>query len=141
MALTKRQSFKVAFLQKCADDGLSFDETCLLVKRAADALEKRAVLDVALKYLLNAGRLGLDVGRLGVDTAMRYGLPAALLAPPAIGAVGGYAAAKLTGGSDESPDDIKTREKIDAYRSATAAAKASTGVTRKPKRRVARGLF
>ena len=126
MALTRREAIKFAFLSKCADDGLTIEETAERAKAAADSLEKTAVLDTILKYLGSVGKTGVGMGEWAADKALSYGVPTALLAPPAIGALAGYGAARLTGGNDESPDDLKTQEKVDAYRLATEAAHAST---------------
>ena len=125
MALTRRQAFKVAFLQRCADEGLSIDETLLLAEQANAAIEKAAGVKQAGPVMDAVGKLS-DLAMWGGDKILSYGLPAALIAPPVLGALGGYGAAELTGGSDESPEDIKTQEKADAYQRAAELARAST---------------
>lgn len=161
MALTSRQAFKVAFLQKCADEGMTIEETADLVKYASASLEKLAgaVADIAKSVapagigagvgsLAGSPVLGGMVGAAGPTELTKYLLPkligAGLILPPAIGAVGGYLTAKLTGGNDESPDDIKTQEKVDAYRRATEATRESMAQTHRARpshRRAFRGLI
>jgi hypothetical protein len=122
MPLTSRQAFKVAFLHRCVDQGLSTQEIRAVVKQAAERLEKVALLDV-VKWLTG---MGSDVGHTGLDLAKTLAVPAvgaALLAPPALGLAGGYAASKLTDVSDADPADIKLQEKKDAYRRAAQLAR------------------
>ena len=126
MALTRREAFKVAFLLRCADQGLTIAETTERVKTAADRLEKEAILDTITSLAKYIGGKGVDLGESAVGSALSYGVPAALIAPPALGALAGYGAAKLTGGNDESTDDLKTQEKVDAYRRAREMTLAST---------------
>lgn len=124
--LTEREAFKVAFLQRCADMGMTPAETGALVKSAADRVEKVAFTDF-LKWL---GGLGVDavkgIGGAGLSLATNVGLPAALILPPAVGAAAGYGLSKAVDLNDEDPADVKNREKLDAYRRATELARSRT---------------
>jgi hypothetical protein len=124
-------------LMHCVDQGLTIEETVHRVKTAADTLQKTAILDDIISGLKMLTGKGMDMGQSMATSALSYGIPAALLAPPALGAVGGYGLAKLTGGSDESPDDLKTQEKVDAYRLAMQATRANTADAEK--QRAAKG--
>lgn len=105
MPLTSREAFKVGFLARCAQDGLSPDETYARVKLACDTLEKRAILGTVIDKTFSTGK-----GLAG------YAVPAALLAPPVLGGLGGYALAKATDVDDTDVDAIKSRELIEEYR-------------------------
>jgi hypothetical protein len=95
------QHFKQAFLQQCVLAGLSRDETHAVVKSALAGL-----LEPNVKQALGFGDL----------------LSYVPIAAGAVGAAGGYGAAKLQElvGQDEDPDEIKNRETIDALRRAAA---------------------
>lgn len=108
MPLTAQDAFKAGYLARCVEDGLSPDEIAGSVKVASDLLEKQGLLD---KLLGSA----LDVGKGVAGTAAHYGIPAAILAPPILGAAGGYGLAKLTDIDDRDVADIKDREVIDEY--------------------------
>jgi hypothetical protein len=94
--LDARQSFKAGFLAKCAEDGLTPAEAAARAAGARRLVEKRAFWS----ELANAGVLGAE------------GL---LLAPPAVGAIGGHALARLTDVDVSGPDDVKKEELADEY--------------------------
>jgi len=102
MALDARQSFKVGFLSRCVEAGLTLDQIRGVTKIAA---EKLALTGLPEKLY---------------DTAERIGLPTlftgGVMAPPVLGGLAGYGLAKLTGGDEASAKSIKRRELIEEYR-------------------------
>lgn len=114
MPLTPGDAFKVGFLLKCAEDGLTPAETLARVSAARAAVEKRAFDPI--------DRLANGIGSAfgGVTDVAKglasYAVPAALIAPPAIGALGGYALARATDVDDTDVGEIKNREVIDEYK-------------------------
>lgn len=109
MPLSAQEAFKVGFLARCVQDGLSPDQMLDRVKAASDMLEKRAVLNA-----LVSGAGGMMGG--AARTLASYGLPAALAAPPILGGLGGYALAKATDMDDTDADSIKNQELVEEYR-------------------------
>ena len=107
MAMSCRQAFKVAFLLRCAEAGLTLDEAHAVIKQGIDVLqhphEKRAL------------------GWLGTLLALGV-LPIA--AGGAIGGLSGHMLGKAMGGTAETPEDLAGQERIDAYHQATDAARA-----------------
>jgi len=117
MPLNAREAFKVGFLARCVEDGLSPDEMLDRVKFAAELLEKRAGIISTL-----GGKLA-DVGQGIGSAALGYGLPLALAAPPILGGVAGYGLARATDIDDTDIDDVKDREVMDEYVRQTARLK------------------
>lgn len=108
--LTPREAFKVGFLAHCAELGMGSDEIEEFAKTAS-ALVKHGILDQLGKGLSSIGSgIGGAIEGLG-----NYGIAAALLAPPAIGAGGGYMLGRMTDIDDEDVDSIKQQEIIDEY--------------------------
>jgi hypothetical protein len=96
------QMFKVGFLLRCADEGLSDEETAERVQEAAQfvaVLEKQAVFGTDLmalpKMLKSLGLWGLAAGGLA-------------------GGLGGYAVGKATD-TESDPEEVKRQELIAAY--------------------------
>ena len=114
--LTPQEAFKVGFLARCVQDGLSPDQMLDRVKQASDMLEKHAFL---------GGLLGGAAGAVGgaAKTMAGYGLPLALAAPPILGGLGGYALAKATDVDDTDVDAIKNRELVDELNRQTSQLK------------------
>jgi hypothetical protein len=109
--LSPRDQFKVAFLEKCAKEGLTPDEILTRVKIAQDRV-KQAETDI-LKTLATFGSSALTgVG----DAIQNIGIPAALMAPPIVGALGGRALAKLQEPTDDNVKDIQHEELMSEYR-------------------------
>lgn len=97
MHLSAEQSFKVAFIGRCADAGMSPAE----MARAADRLSAAVVKAAgAADTALNAAGLGLT---------------ALAVAPPALGAAAGWGLAKATDVDDTDVGDVKRQETIDEY--------------------------
>jgi len=106
MPLTSREAFKVGFMLRCADEGLSPEEAQLRIEKAASALSKPVWGGVG--DFLSGGLRGLTT--LGT------------FLPIAGGALGGYLLAK---GKEEPVDeeDVKRQELINEYKRLTRAAR------------------
>jgi len=96
MSLTSRQQFKFGFLLRCADEGLTEEQTQVRIKEAHDRLTKEANPKALWDAVKSLGWHGLGMG-----------------AVTGLGA--GYGAAKLTE-KEVDPDDIKKQELIAAYK-------------------------
>lgn len=109
MGLSAREAFKVGFLAKCAEDGLTVDQIRARVKAAYDAgsegLQKGADSFSPGKFMAGLGSGAAYYGGLGL-----------LAAPLAAGALGGYGLARLNDADDTDVDDVKRQELIDEYR-------------------------
>ena len=104
--LSKQAAFKLGFLTQCVEKGLSISEMRERVKAAGDSLaqfEKQG--DSVMAELMSA-----------LGTGGKYALTAGLLAPPAVGAMGGYFHSKLSDVDEEDVGDVKKEELIDEYR-------------------------
>lgn len=101
------EAFKVGFLARCLEDGLSAEQTKALAKRAFNcSLEKSAVgVGDAFKALM-AGASGL------AGPALALGLAA----PPAVGGLSAYLYNKATDVDEAEVDDIKNRELVETYK-------------------------
>jgi len=99
--LDQRQAFKFGFLLRCADEGLTPEQTQVRVKEACDRLEQIKTANVLGgiggigKFLMNAGLLGLG-------------------GSAALGAAGGAGLASLME-EDADPEDVKRQELAAAY--------------------------
>jgi hypothetical protein len=103
------QQFKAAFLHACVQDGLNVDQIHDLVRFGLNGLEKDA------GFLGDAFGIAKDVGSVAAPIAA-----GAFVGIPALaGAVGGTTLAGLTNLGDEDPEEIKIKEKVQAYRRAS----------------------
>jgi len=101
-----RDAFKVGFLSRCVEDGLSLEEAHERVKVAMDKLA--GLTDLPGKIV--------DLAKPVLSTGLAYGIPAAIAAPPILGGLAGYGASKLTDVDDTDVDEIKKQEVIDEYK-------------------------
>lgn len=122
--LTDEQQFKVAFLGALADQGLG--------PTAAHALVRETLLELTKQATEESGAILPTVAdvtsRVPLYDAVSRGLgsllaaaPAAALAanfaiPGGLGALGGYALAKLQDTDGADPKELRTRETIENYR-------------------------
>jgi hypothetical protein len=93
VALTPREAFKIGFVLRCADEGLSATETSERVEKAAALLEKQAGLWDTTKGI---GNLGWNIG---------------VIAPLAVGLGGAYMLHKATEDTVD-VEDLRKRELI-----------------------------
>lgn len=114
-----RLAFKVGFLRKCAELGLTRTETLAAVKlaraqlatAAANAQVKEALTELVSRPLEAA----YDVGGHLLKSLGNLGLATAIAGPPVLGAGLGYGLSRATDISDEDVDAVKKRELIDEY--------------------------
>lgn len=109
----ERYAFKTGFLWHCLKAGYGPDEAMQLVR---DGLVKRAFLGSAI----SAAGKGLGALASGV---WNLGLPAALLAPPALGAALGVGLSRLMDVSELDEKEVKKRELLELYRLHAEAAR------------------
>lgn len=110
--MNAREAFKYGFMSRCVEAGLTTPAEMLGRVKAAgilDALGFGAVSE-GVKGLFGGAKelVGTGGPLLGA---------AALGLPPALGAVGGYTASKLSDISDVDVDEAKKQELINEYRS------------------------
>lgn len=121
--LTRRETFKAAFLAGCADQGLDMNETLAAVKQAQAQMveaingpKAETLWDVAATkragFLDNAYHTTTDL----LGTGARMGTGLALGLPPLLGGALGYGAAALTDVNDEDVEETKLKELIDEHK-------------------------
>lgn len=114
--LSPREQFKFAFLEKCAEMGLSNDE---MLERAEDVLNRiKYGEDDWASYLNNALKGTIFAGGLyGAHKALGPWLPALAIGGPALGgALVGRSIAKMQEPTDADIKNIQHQEKIDEYK-------------------------
>lgn len=108
------EAFKLGFLARCVEAGLTPEQTCELAKRAADCLTKQAFDWTRLNPLpplLNTGAAVLNFG----EASAPY-LAAAAAIPPSLGAAAAYLVNSATDVDDDAAvADVKKQELIDNY--------------------------
>lgn len=120
MEMSEKEAFRLGFLTRCAEEGLTGSALQARIKKAAD---KRAYTQYILPGLMGVGGLVMASRLFGPNlTGAAIGLPAA--AGLAGGAALGYGAAKVTE-PDISAEDIKAQELADTYRVYAAKARAN----------------
>ena len=138
MPLTKREAFKTAFLLRCADAGMTQEETHELVKEARGrlALEKQAtgpwptVVENIPGARTFSDVISKSIVPLISSLAQAGGLAAVGL-PLAVGGAGGLLASKLHGINDRNIEEIRLEEKKDALRRAARRARVQTASRRR----------
>jgi hypothetical protein len=104
-----RQAFKFGFMAHCIEQGLTTPAEMIgAVKEASATLEKQSGFG---DFVGGAGKFLGGVG----GSALSWGIPLALAAPPLIGAGIGSMAAKAQDVDDYDVDDAKNQEVIDTY--------------------------
>lgn len=98
-----REAFKVGFLARCVEEGLSLEEAGDRVKQASEKLA--GITDLLGKVV--------DLGKPVVGAGMNWGIPAMLAGPPILGGIAGFTAGKATDIDDLDVDEVKKRELID----------------------------
>jgi len=104
--LTAREAFKVGFISRCVEKGIPIEEIPGVVKQA---MEKVAGVGDLIRGVT-------DIAKPVVSTAMGYGVPLALAAPPVLGGLAGYTAAQVSDIDDTDVEEIKKKEIIDELR-------------------------
>jgi len=112
--LSSRDAFKVGFLSRCVEEGLTLEEAHERVKEAMDKMGGIVgdITSIPVK--------ALEAGKAVAAPLLSYGLPLAIAAPPILGGVAGYGLAKATDVDDQDPEEVKKQEVADEYRRQTA---------------------
>jgi len=100
-----REAFRIGFLARCVEEGLSPEDTRRLAKSAASLFTKEADSPVTLRGLVEAAK------GVGYPT-----LAAAAIAPPAIGGLTAYLNNSAQDVDATDIDEIKQRELAQIYR-------------------------
>ena len=106
-----RQAFKIGFLRKCADAGLSIEETHEAVKEATTLVKTADIKDLLMKPY----QAGIDVLADAGKTGVNFGMGAAALAPIVAGGGIGYGLSRLGDVDDTDVSAVKQQELIDEY--------------------------
>jgi hypothetical protein len=112
--LDDRQAFKVGFLRKCADAGLTIEETHAVVKQAT-AMVKSSVVNVLPDVLQEPYKQLMGAGGHALRGMGDIGLTAAIAGPAVLGAGAGYLAGQVTDVDDTDVKALKQQELIDEY--------------------------
>lgn len=119
-----RELFKLAFLEACAHEGLTMEETHEQVKtaiaEAEEAQEKEAipVISNLLSLGEHAGKKTMDFLGRALGTGVKIMGGGLLVAPVIAGSGAGYLMGKSRGITDEDVEEEKKRELTQAYRDA-----------------------
>ena len=106
--MQEKEAFKIGFLARCQEQGLSTQQTVSLVKKASEALGKQALDSVMGAGVGAAGGLAKSLAPLVGGIA--------LAAPPAAGALASYFYNKATDTDADAVDNVKNKELADSYR-------------------------
>jgi len=100
--MTPKEAFKVGFLRKCANDGLTPDQTMQRIQQA--------------KFMLKSSGIGVPfvAGLSALKALFGAAWPLALLGPPLVGLGGGAMLAKAQNDTFD-PEDVKKREEASEY--------------------------
>lgn len=131
--MDRAQTYKAAFLAKCADAGLTEAETLEVVKEAADKLAAFNTLwEKPYNTLWDAAGGIANAGK-------NLGIVGMVAAPLALGAGAGYGAAQLTNLNDEDVDETKLKELIDEHRRLAQRARLTAAMSASKRQTVRRG--
>jgi len=120
-----REAFKLGFLARCVEEGLSPQQTCALAKTAAACLEKQSDGEMAptlsgwitrnftdpIKSTAETTKSVADAGR-----SLLPWLGAAAAAPPVLGGLTAYLKNKATDRGEDLVEETKQQELTDTYR-------------------------
>jgi hypothetical protein len=126
MDVTAKEAFRLGFLSRCAEEGLTGEHLSARIKSAAEKQSFLPMIPLALGVLGTAG-LGYGLVRGGVDGVVDNASAMAGLIPAGgllAGAGLGYGAAKMTE-PNITDEDIKSQELADTYRIYAEKAKAN----------------
>ena len=120
--MNERQAFKLAFLRRCAERGLTPDEIETLadtgtIKQADGQGFLSSLLNRAVPSAVGGGLAGPGGAALvGTGQTLRSALLPTLLGSAAVGGGGGYLAGMAMDSLDEqNPEEIKQRDIINRY--------------------------
>jgi hypothetical protein len=126
--MSPNEAFKLGFLSRCVEEGLSSSETAALAKQASVAFEKEAVTPLvpaalnlgstAFKGLTDLVKTPLGLAK-DTTSLVKDVLPAGMLMaalPPAAGGLAAVLKNTATDISDADVDEAKQQELVDTYR-------------------------
>lgn len=123
--LSTREAFKVGFLHRCAKEGLTEEEMLTRVKSARTKLASALDL-LTTPYNAAASLGGAAAGHLG-----NAALAASVLAPLAVGGLGGYAAANALDADEVDAEAVRKRDLIAQLRQLTEQAKQNAALAQR----------
>ena len=130
--LTPRESFKVGFLRRCANEGLTIEETHDRVKQANDTIKSAGIQDFLTRPYNTAWDIVGGVGQEVGTTAKNVALLAALGIPLAGGYGLGRGAAAITDVGEENIEAVKKKELIREYKLQAAKVRSRNKTYRRP---------
>ena len=130
--LTPRESFKVGFLRRCANEGLTIEDTHERVKQANDTIKSAGIQDFLTKPYNTVWDVVGGVGKEVGTTAKNVALLAALGIPLAGGYGLGRGAAVITDVGEEDVEAVKKKELIREYKLQAAKVRSRNKTYRRP---------
>lgn len=113
--MTDRDAFKLGFLGRCVEAGLSGPEIAARVEAAREKVAGFGAM-LGAEGWGAAKSLGKGTAKALSGLVLGYGGPLLLAGPPLAGAAAGFGLAKATDIDDTDLDDIKDQELVDEYR-------------------------
>lgn len=108
--MNQDEAFKLGFLSRCLEEGLSPAETNQLAKLSSDYFEKQASAASSVGSVLGSALSG-------ASNLAGPALALGLAAPPALGGISAYFYNKaLDTDSNDAVDEIKKQELVETYR-------------------------
>ena len=118
--MQKHEAFKLGFLARCVEEGLSPEQTCALAKQAE--WPEWATPAGFFKQVFSPVKTIADTGKSVVDLAKSSVLPLATLGvglPMGAGALAAYLQNKATDVSANDVEDVKRQELLQTYQRMT----------------------
>jgi hypothetical protein len=116
------EAFKLGFLTRCVEEGLSSAQTNALAKRAADVMTKQGFTEWLSKQIFNPIRTGADTVKAVTDAGTSLAMPAMALTvgvPASLGGLAAYLHNKATDVTSNDVDSAKNQELLETYRRMT----------------------
>ena len=114
--LSPREAFKVGFLRRCANEGLTTEETHARIKQANELIKEAGIQDFLTRPYNTLwdviGGVGKEVG----TTAKNLALLGAVGLPIGAGFGAGYGLSKLTDIDEDDVEEAKKKELIREYK-------------------------
>jgi DNA helicase TIP49 (TBP-interacting protein) len=115
------EAFKLGFLSRCVEEGLSPQQTNVLAKSAAEMLTKQAFVREAIGQVTGTVKDTADAGKSVVEFGKSMWPLAALAVgvPAGAGALTAYLQNSATDSDSSDVEDAKRQELLDTYRRMT----------------------
>jgi hypothetical protein len=116
------EAFKLGFLTRCVEEGLSSAQTNALAKRAADVMTKQGFTEWLSKQVFGPVRTTANTVKSVADAGTSLAMPAAALAigvPASLGGLAAYLHNKATDIDSDAVDSAKKQELLDTYQRMT----------------------